>query len=142
MLWRSSRGCPEKVLAASRINLSGTSLERQIRTSPELHFRTSPGRQIGTSLEWWNRIFRGRPPDVGGDVLRTSWGLIFAGWVKTTEKGVNLSISNLSNLISKSVKALVTLFNLSISNSSISDVKLPKSDFFATCDVSTLVAFF
>ena len=55
----------------SRINLPGTSLERRIRTFPELHFRTSlgrqigtsPGRQIGTSPGRSNRIFRGRPGD-------------------------------------------------------------------------------
>ena len=28
-----------------------------------------------------NRIFRVRPGDVGRDVLGTSWGPIFAGWV-------------------------------------------------------------
>ena len=43
----------------SRINLLGTSLERQIKTSPGRHFRRSPGQS--------NRIFRGRPGDVGGD---------------------------------------------------------------------------
>ena len=60
----------------SRINLPGTSLERQIQTSPGRDFRTSPGRQIGTSLGRSNRIFRGRPGDVEGgrprDVLGTS----------------------------------------------------------------------
>ena len=72
------------VLRTSRINLPGTSLERQIKTSPGRHFRTSPGRQIGTSpgrqIETSpgrsNRIFRGRLGDVGGgcprDVLGTN----------------------------------------------------------------------
>ena len=50
VLPRSSRGRPEKVLGTSRIKLPGTSLERQIKTSP--------GRP--------NRIFRGRPGEVGG----------------------------------------------------------------------------
>ena len=50
----------------SRIKLPGTSLERQIKTSPGRHFRTSPGRQIGTSPGRSNRIFRGRPRDVLG----------------------------------------------------------------------------
>ena len=44
--------------------------------SPGRHFSTSPGRQIETSLEQSNRIFRGRPGDVGWgrprDVLRTN----------------------------------------------------------------------
>ena len=71
VLSRSSRGRPENVLGTSRINLPGTSLERQIKTSLGRHFRTSSERQIGTSL--WrqietspgrsNRIFRGRPGD-------------------------------------------------------------------------------
>ena len=76
VLSRSSRGRPENVLGTSRINLPGTSLERQIKTSPGRHFRTSPERQIGTSPGWSNRIFRGRPGDVGGgcpqDVLGTN----------------------------------------------------------------------
>ena len=84
VLSRSSRGRPENVLGTSRINLPGTSLERQIKTSPGRHFRTSPGRQIrtspgrqiGTSLGQSNRIFRWRPGDVGGghprDVLGTN----------------------------------------------------------------------
>ena len=50
----------------SRIKLPGTSLERQIKTSPGRHFRTSPERQIGTSPGRSNRIFRGRPRDVLG----------------------------------------------------------------------------
>ena len=66
VLSRSSRGRPENVLGTSRINLPGTSLERQIKTSPGRHFRTTPGRLIGTSLGRSNRIFRGRPRDVGG----------------------------------------------------------------------------
>ena len=50
----------------SRIKLPGTSLERQIKTSPGRHFRTSPERQIGTSPGRSNRIFRGRRRDVLG----------------------------------------------------------------------------
>ena len=76
VLSRSSRGRPENVLGTSRINLPGTSLERQIKTSPGRHFRTSPGRQIETSPGRSKRIFRGRPEDVGGgrprDVLGTN----------------------------------------------------------------------
>ena len=58
-----------KVLqGTSRINLPGKSLERQIKTSPGRHFRTSVGRS--------NRIFKGCPEDVGGkrppDVLGTN----------------------------------------------------------------------
>ena len=76
VLWRSFGGRPENVLGTFRIKLPGTSLERQIKTSPGRHFRTSPGRQLGTSLGRSNRIFRRRPGDVGGerprDVLRTN----------------------------------------------------------------------
>ena len=58
-----------KVLyGTSWINLPGTSLDH--------HFRTSLERQIGTSPGQSNRIFRGRPGDVGGrhpqDVLGTN----------------------------------------------------------------------
>ena len=59
------------------MNLPEKSFGRQIRTSPGHHFGTSDrdvfGRQIGSlgealgMLEW--------------DVLGTSWGPIFAGWV-------------------------------------------------------------
>ena len=77
-------GRPENALGTSRINLPGTSLERQIktalgrhfRTSPGRKIRTSPGRQIGTSSGRSNRIFMGRPGDVGRgrprDVLGTN----------------------------------------------------------------------
>ena len=51
----------------SRINVSGTSLKRQIGTSHGHHFRTFPRRQIGTSPGRSNRIFRGLPGDVGGE---------------------------------------------------------------------------
>ena len=76
LLWRSSKGRPEKVLGTSRINLPGTSLERQIRMPSGHYIRTSPGRQIGMSPRRSNRIFKGRPGDVGGecpwDVLGTN----------------------------------------------------------------------
>ena len=71
-----SQGPLRDVLRTSWINLPGTSLERQIKTSPGRNFRTSPGRQIGTFPGRSNRIFRGRPGDVGGgrprDVLGTN----------------------------------------------------------------------
>ena len=52
----------------SRINFPGTFLQRQIRMSSGLYFRTSPGcqiktspkQQIGMSPGWSSRIFRGR----------------------------------------------------------------------------------
>ena len=47
----------------------------------------SPGRQIGTSLGWSNRIFSGRPGEAGGgrprDVLATN----ISGWALV---GINL----------------------------------------------------
>ena len=47
----------------------------------------SPGRQMGTTPGGSNRMFTGRPGDVGGDVLRTSRsrGPIFAGWASSTK---------------------------------------------------------
>ena len=76
VLSRSSRGRPDNVLGMSRINLPGTSLERQIKKSPGQHFRTSPGRQIRTLPGRSNRIFRERPGEVGWgrprDVLGTN----------------------------------------------------------------------
>ena len=76
MLWKSSKGRLENVLGTPRINLSGASLERQIRTSPGRHFRMSTRHQIWTSPGWANRIFRGCPGDVGDgcpqDVLGTN----------------------------------------------------------------------
>ena len=81
VLWTSSRGRPENALETSQINCPGTSVERQIRTSPGCHFRTSPGRHIGTSPSQSNRIFRGHLGTLEGDVLGTSWEPIFAGWV-------------------------------------------------------------
>ena len=83
VLSRSSRECPENVLGTSQINLSGTSLERQIRTSTGRQFRTCTRCQIGTpsgcqirtSLGWSNRIFRGRPGDVGGEPPGNALGI-------------------------------------------------------------------
>ena len=46
------------------------------------HFRMSPGHQIGTSSEWSNRIFIGRPGDAGGGRPGDVLGPIFASWVK------------------------------------------------------------
>ena len=83
VLSRSSRGRPENVLGTSRINLPGTPLERQIKTSPR--------RQIGMPPGQSNRIFRGRPGYVGGvrpwDVLGTNicwlrWALLLWRWEK------------------------------------------------------------
>ena len=59
-------GRPENVLGTSWINFLEMSIEDQIRTSLEHHFRTSPGCQIETSLAWSNRTFKGRPGDIGG----------------------------------------------------------------------------
>ena len=40
-----------------------------------------------TSLRQSNRIFRGRPRDVGGGRPGTSWGPIFADWDQTVNCG-------------------------------------------------------
>ena len=41
----------------------------------------SLGRQIRTCPGRSNRIFRGRPRDVGKDVVGSYWGQIFADWL-------------------------------------------------------------
>ena len=64
-------------MRTSRVNLPG-----KIRTFSGLHFRTSPGHHVGTSLGWLNRIFRGRPGDVGGERPCDALGTIFTGWAK------------------------------------------------------------
>ena len=69
------------LLGTSRINLPGTSIERQIKTSPGRHFRTSRGRQIGTSLGRQIGSLGDVLGTLEGDVLGTSWGPIFTGWV-------------------------------------------------------------
>ena len=82
VLSSSPRGRPENVLGTSRINLPGTSLERQIKTSPGRHSRASPGRQIGmstghqieTSRGRSNRIFRGCSGHAGGGRPRDVMG--------------------------------------------------------------------
>ena len=94
VFWGSSRGRPENVPGMSWINLEGTFLERQIRTSPGLYYRTSPGRQIGTSLGWSNRIFRGGPGDVGGGNLRDDLWTNFC-WLG---KGLEIKIYIVFNL--------------------------------------------
>ena len=84
VFWSSSRGYPENVLGTSRINLPRKFLGRQIRTSRGRHFGTSSGCQIRTSLgRPWDSQIRPLREVLGmleGDVFRTSWGPIFAGW--------------------------------------------------------------
>ena len=58
-----------RALKVLRINLPGTFLGHQIRTSPGRHFGTSPG--------WSNRIFRGTS---WGSWRGMSWGPVFADW--------------------------------------------------------------
>ena len=80
VIWRSSRGRPENVLVTSRINLPGTSLKCQIRTSPGRRFRTSREVRLGCpqhvrSWHTWDGQI-GSLRDVLGtleeDVLRTN----------------------------------------------------------------------
>ena len=88
MFWRSFRGQPENILGKFRINLPGTSLWRQIETSPGRHFGTYPGRQIGASLRPRSELPQcDQIVSLGnvlrtleGDVLGSPWGPIFAGW--------------------------------------------------------------
>ena len=70
MFSKSSRGRPENVLGTSRSNVLGTPRINLHGTSCGRHFETSRGRQIGTSRGWSNRIFWGRPGDVGGGCSR------------------------------------------------------------------------
>ena len=91
ILWRSSRGRPENVLGTSRINLPGTSLELQIKTS--LDVISGRPQDVSLGRPWDFKL--GLPLDgqVGplvdvlgtfdGDVFSTSWGPIFAGWVSS-----------------------------------------------------------
>ena len=94
MFSRSSRGRLENVLGTPQIKLPGTSLGCQIRTSPRHHFKTSPRSQIGTSREWSNRIFRGRPGDVGWETSpgRPGNQYLPAGIVKRIFKLVFMSL--------------------------------------------------
>ena len=104
-------GLPENVLGMSRINLSGTSLGRQIRTSPGRQIRTSRGRQTRTSLEfhivtspaWSNRIFRECPGNVGGgcpqnilgtNIFQLGSGLSSVEGCSKCISGINLYLSN------------------------------------------------
>ena len=59
--------------------------------------------------------------------LTTSFFTTSLSLLKSTGAGTNLSISNLSTLLFKLVKPLVTFFNLSIPNLSTSDFKLAES---------------
>ena len=101
---RSSRGRPENVLGMSGINLPGTSLERQIRTSRIRHFRKSSGRQIGTSSWRSKRIFRVHPVDVGGwrprDVLGSSICRLdsFFDWSQITNTFVESNIKRVKGV--------------------------------------------
>ena len=51
------------------------------------------GRQIGTSPGCSNRIFRGRPGTLEGDVLGTSWEPISGGWVVKENIKVKLALA-------------------------------------------------
>ena len=70
VLWRFSRERPENVLGTSQINLLGTSLQRQIRTSPGHHFRTSQDVRLCRPRDGQIRslgdVWGGRPRDVLG----------------------------------------------------------------------------
>ena len=73
---------PESILEMSRINLPWTLLERQIMMSTLQDVRL--GRPRDVSLGHCQAGQIGSLEDVLGtlewDVIRTSWGRIFAGW--------------------------------------------------------------
>ena len=89
---RSSRGRPQNVLGTFQINLPGTSLGRQIRTSLDVISRRPQDVRLGRP----GGVSSGRPRDgqigslgdvlitLDGDVLGMSWGPIFAGWAVLT----------------------------------------------------------
>ena len=62
--------------------------------------------------------------------------------LKSTGTGTNLSTSNLSTLLFKSLKLVCKFFNLLISYLSTLDFKLARSTFLANFDVSKPAAFF
>ena len=61
---------------------------------------------------------------------------------KSARTGANLSTSNLSFFFFRLLKLLGTFFNLSISNLSILDLKLDKSNFIADFNESTPIVSF
>ena len=66
VLWRSSRGRSENVLRTSRIKFPGTSLERQIKTSPGAisgHPQDGQTGSLGESWGRWRGTCSGRPGD-------------------------------------------------------------------------------
>ena len=81
MFSRSSKGRPGNVLETSRINLPGTSLGCQIKTSPRCYFELPQGISLGRPRD--GQI--GSLGDVLGTlekgVLGTSWGPKIVGWV-------------------------------------------------------------
>ena len=70
VLSKSSWVRPENVLGMSRINLPGTSLERQIKTSTGRQFRTSPGRNVPGMSD----------REVPGTVKQDLWGTSCGCW--------------------------------------------------------------
>ena len=93
ILSRASRRRPENVLGTSRTHHPGTFLESQIKTSP--------GRQIGTSPGWSNRIFKGSPGDVRGALPRDVLGTNICLLGCTHFLAINLGIS--SSVVPKKV---------------------------------------
>ena len=57
--------------------------------SPALHIGTSPGRQFRTSPGWSNRIFTGRPGDIGGRRLRDVLGVNICRLCIDSSKEIN-----------------------------------------------------
>ena len=74
--------------------------------------------------------------------LETSVFATSLGVLKSIGTGTDLSLSNLCTLLFKLLILLSTLYNLSISNLSKSDLKWAKPVFLAIFNVSAAVAFF
>ena len=81
---RSSRGRPQNVLGTFRINLPGTSLGRQIRTSLDVISRRPQDVRLGRPRDGQIGSLGDVLITLDGDVLGMSWGPIFAGWAVLT----------------------------------------------------------
>ena len=73
VLWRSSRGCPENFLGTSETTSQERPLNVRLGRLHEVRLGRPQDGQIGSLGDVLGRL--------EGDVVGTSWGPIFAGWV-------------------------------------------------------------